>query len=65
MKVSSIYSGRYAKTKFGITNSLFKSIQWFLLFSILEIVRVLELNKYHYGNIFCLGHKLTDRYGRK
>jgi hypothetical protein len=62
--VKSLWAGRYARTKHGITNPLPLAIWWFVSWSISEVIRVLKLNKYHYGNIFCLGKKRTDEYGR-
>jgi hypothetical protein len=63
-KVSSAWAGKYAKTKHGLTNSLTLAIWWQFSWSCIEFVRVLKLNKYHYGNIFGVGKKLTDCYGR-
>ena len=63
--VSSFWAGRYSKTKYGSTDLKALAVWWFISWSILEFLRVLRLNKYHYGNIFCLGEKLTDCYGRK
>jgi hypothetical protein len=56
-KVTSLYVGKYAKTKYGLTKSLLLAIWWFLSWSIMEFVRMLRLNNYHYDNIFGIGKK--------
>lgn len=63
-KVKSLWAGRYAHTKHGCTNSLPLAVWWFISWSIIEVINVLKLNKFHYGNIFCLGKKQTDNFGR-
>ncbi|HUU41830.1 MAG TPA: hypothetical protein VMW42_12910 [Desulfatiglandales bacterium] len=64
LKVSSFWSGKYAKTRHGLTPSLPLAIWWFISWSVIEFIRVLRLNKYHYGNILGIGKKLTDSLGR-
>ena len=63
--VKSLWAGKYAHTKQGLTNELLLAIWWFVSWSILEAIRVLKLNHYHYGNIFGVGKKLSDELGRK
>ena len=63
-KASSAWAGKYAKTKHGLTNSLTLAIWWSITWTIIEFIRVLKLNKHHYGNIFAKGRKITDCYGR-
>lgn len=63
--IKSIWAGKYAHTYQGLTNSLPLAIWWFVSWSILEAMRVLKLNHYHYGNIFGIGRKLSDEFGRK
>lgn len=62
--VSSAWGGKYAKTKHGITNSISLAVWWWISWTVIEFIRVLKLNKYHYGNIFAVGRKLTDEYVR-
>lgn len=62
--VSSAWAGQYAKTKHGLTSSFARAAWWFLKFTVIEFFRVLKLNQYHYGNIFGVGKKRTDEYGR-
>jgi len=62
--VKSLWAGKYAHTKHGFTSSILTAIWWFITWSIIEAIRVLRLNKYHYGNIFGIGKKKTDCYGR-
>lgn len=62
--VRSLWAGRYAHTYHGITSSPVTAVKWKIVWSAKEFIRVLRLNKYHYGNIFCLGKKKTDRLGR-
>jgi hypothetical protein len=62
--ISSLWSGRYAKTKHGVTTNLFIAIVWFVSWTLTEFARVLRLNKYHYGNIAGIGKKKTDCMGR-
>lgn len=64
-KVSSLWAGKYAKTRHGLTDSFVKATWWTIGWSVLEFVRVLRLNYYHFGNIFGVGEKLTDAYGSK
>ncbi|MFA7156761.1 MAG: hypothetical protein WC123_03620 [Bacilli bacterium] len=63
-KVSSAWAGKYAKTKHGLTNSILLAIRWWISWTVIEFIRVLKLNKYHYGNILGRGRKLTDEYCR-
>jgi len=63
-KVSSAWAAKYAKTKHGLTDSALLAVWWWASWTIVEFVRVLRLNKYHYGNIFACGRKITDEYGR-
>lgn len=63
-KVRSLWSGQYACTKAGFTNSIIEAIWWFLKWSIQEFFRVLRLNRRHYGNIFGIGEPITDCLGR-
>jgi hypothetical protein len=62
--VKSLWAGKYAHTKHGLTTSLPLAIWWFISWSILEAIRVLKLNYYHFGNILGVGKKRTDEYGR-
>jgi len=64
MYIKSIWSGKYAHTFHGITNNIVIAAWWLLKWSLLEAIRVLKLNKYHYGNIFGIGNKKTDTLGR-
>jgi len=63
--MSSVWAGKYAKTYHGATTSKIFAIYCKLIWSIKEFFRVIELNKYHYGNIFAIGNRITDIYGRK
>ncbi len=65
MHITSAWAGRYAKTYHGITDSLPLALWWFISWSILEVGRICKLNKYHYGNMFGFGSRITDKYGRK
>ena len=62
--LSSAWAGKYAKTYWRIYSKPFP-LFWYLKYSFLEFIRVLKLNKHHYGNIFCIGERLTDKYGRR
>ena len=62
--VSSLWAGQYAKTKHGLTTNLFLAILWFISWTLIEFVRVLKLNKYHYDNYLRVGNKKTDCFGR-
>ncbi len=61
-KVSSLWAGKYAKTQYGYADTIRLVIRWFISFTVKEFMRVLSLNKYHYGNVFGLGKKLTINY---
>lgn len=63
--VSSLWAGQYAKTHHGWTPYLHLAIWWWCSWSVLELIRVIRLNKYHFGNIFGFGKKLSDEYGRR
>lgn len=63
--VKSLWAGKYSNTYHGGTNNIFLAVWWFVRWTALEFVRVLKLNKYHYGNMFGIGKKLTDSYGEK
>lgn len=55
--VKSLWAGKYAHTYHGCTNKLLLAIWWWLSWSILEAIRVLKLNKYHYGNFLGVERK--------
>ena len=62
--VSSLWAGQYAKTKHGLTTNLFLAILWFISWTLIEFVRVLKLNKYHYDDYLRVRNKKTDCFGR-
>jgi hypothetical protein len=63
--VKSVWAGKYTHSYNGVTPYISVTIWWFIKWSVLDAIRVLRLNKYHYGNIFGIGKKITDCYGRK
>ncbi len=64
--VKSLWEGKYpGSAMHGATNSLSQAVWWFISWSVITFFRVLANNKYHYGNIFCIGKRITDEWGNK